>query len=262
MPLSHQLQTENMDLVNTLKLADDVQCVLKSYRENAANNFHQEFQRIVSWYNDLELEDIDFTKLSRYQKKYLDELNISGNKTAEQYYRLTIYVPFLDNFVSQLHDRFLNHHNLLKSFHSILPGYNIDLDIYTDKNFKYLIDPYKEDLNTNELVIIGEMKLWQKKCQQMNPSSSALDVFYKFNEIIFPNVHKLLKILITLPVTTASGERSFSTLRRLKSLRSTTSETRLNRLSIMNIHRDIPLTVDEVINELASQSRRLNFRLD
>lgn len=69
MPLSRKLQTENMDFVHALKLADDVQLVLKGFRENAANNFHKECLQILLWYNDLELADIDFKKLSRYQKK-------------------------------------------------------------------------------------------------------------------------------------------------------------------------------------------------
>ncbi|KAG0430646.1 hypothetical protein HPB47_022499 [Ixodes persulcatus] len=52
---------------------------------------------------------------------------------------------------------------------------------------------------------------------------------------LFPNVHTLLKILATLPVTTATVERSFSTLRRLKTyLRNRTAEDRLNGLDLIN----------------------------
>ena len=70
--------------------------------------------------------------------------------------------------------------------------------------------------------------------------------------------------LVTLPVTTDSTERSFSTLRRLQTyVRNTTSEERLNGLALLQIHRDlrVALAVEEVLDELAKKSRRLGLRL-
>ena len=56
----------------------------------------------------------------------------------------------------------------------------------------------------------------------------------------FPRVTRLVKILITIPGTSCTNERCFSTLRRLKDfLRSTMAEDRLNDLTILNIYRDI-----------------------
>ena len=75
-----------------------------------------------------------------------------------------------------------------------------------------------------------------------------------------PVVKALLKILFTLPVTTSPAERSFSTLRFLKSyLRSTMGDDRLNGLAMLYIHRDIPITVEEVLDRFAKKSRRLDF---
>ncbi|KAF2897540.1 hypothetical protein ILUMI_08635 [Ignelater luminosus] len=74
----------------------------------------------------------------------------------------------------------------------------------------------------------------------------ALAFLLQNNTKLFPNVEALLKILVTIPVTTASNERTFSTLRRLKTyLRNTTREDRLNGLALLNIHREIPVSVDE-----------------
>jgi len=42
-------------------------------------------------------------------------------------------------------------------------------------------------------------------------------------------------------------------------LRNTVGENRLNGLALMNIHRDIPISMAEVIDELALQSRHLKF---
>ena len=167
----------------------------------------------------------------------------------------------MDNFLSQLHDRFIKHHKLLQSFSCILPGYKTHSG--TDQDIKYLIDTYQEDLNNSSLVITGELYLWQEKCNEIHVSKSALDVFSECDHMIFPHIHKLLKILITLPVTTATCERSFSTLKRLKTyIRNSIGQARLNGLALMNIHRDIKINTDEVIDEMSTKSRRLNFRLE
>jgi hypothetical protein len=73
-------------------------------------------------------------------------------------------------------------------------------------------------------------------------------------------VFNLLLILSTLPVTTASVERSFSNLRRLKSyLRNRTGEERLTGLALMTIHRNIPVDIENVIEIYAKRNRRLQF---
>ena len=53
----------------------------------------------------------------------------------------------------------------------------------------------------------------------------------------FPNILSILLLQLTLPVGTCSCERSFSSLRRLKTwLRTTMTEKRLNGLALMSIH--------------------------
>jgi hypothetical protein len=65
-----------------------------------------------------------------------------------------------------------------------------------------------------------------------------------------------------MPVTTASTERSFSILCRLKTyVRNTTSEEQLNGLALLQTRRDIRVAVEEVLDELAKKSRRLGLRL-
>ena len=55
----------------------------------------------------------------------------------------------------------------------------------------------------------------------------------------FPNVHTLLKLAATLPITSCECERSFSGLRRLKTwLRNTMNTDRLAPLALMNVHYD------------------------
>ena len=74
----------------------------------------------------------------------------------------------------------------------------------------------------------------------------------------FPIIKTLLHLSATIPVTTASAERSFSSLRRPKNyLRSTMGQERLNGLAVINIHKNIPINIDEVINIFSRSSRRI-----
>lgn len=78
----------------------------------------------------------------------------------------------------------------------------------------------------------------------------------------FPNVETILKIFLTLPVSNASGERSFSALKRVKNyLRSTLSQVRLNNLAILYIECNSLSSVnyDEVIDNFAAAKARQKF---
>ncbi|KAJ4448768.1 hypothetical protein ANN_00159 [Periplaneta americana] len=78
------------------------------------------------------------------------------------------------------------------------------------------------------------------------------------NEIIFPCTRKALKLFCTLPVTTATSDRSFSTLRYLKTyLRSTMGADRLNGLALMYIHKNVEVKAHEVLDEMSKKPRRL-----
>ncbi|ESO12153.1 hypothetical protein HELRODRAFT_153405, partial [Helobdella robusta] len=52
----------------------------------------------------------------------------------------------------------------------------------------------------------------------------------------FPNLNVILRIYLTLPVSNASGERSFSVMGKIKNfLRSTLGQQKLNSLSLLYI---------------------------
>jgi len=79
---------------------------------------------------------------------------------------------------------------------------------------------------------------------------------------MYPNMYELLKILAIIPVSTATAERSFSTLRRPKTyLRNTTSESRLVALALLAIHRDIDIPDDILLDKFANRGKERNFNL-
>ena len=76
----------------------------------------------------------------------------------------------------------------------------------------------------------------------------------------YPFLAVLIQILATLPVTTATNNRSFSALKYLKTyLRNTTKEVRLTGLALLYVHCDISLYFELVIAEFSLKNRRLIF---
>jgi hypothetical protein len=70
----------------------------------------------------------------------------------------------------------------------------------------------------------------------------------------YPLISAMQQIFAILPVITATGRKSFSTLKYLKNyLRSTMTENRLNGLAHLYINRDIELEYGKVIEEFVTR---------
>ena len=76
---------------------------------------------------------------------------------------------------------------------------------------------------------------------------------------MFPNCCIALRLFCTLPVTVAEGERSFSTLDRVKNCkRSTMKQDRLSALSILSIESELTRKLDynDMIERFAQKSKK------
>lgn len=75
---------------------------------------------------------------------------------------------------------------------------------------------------------------------------------------MFLNIKCLLTIFSIIPITTTSAERSFSSLKKIKTyLRLTIGQDRLNGLAMLYINKDIQVKPEEVLDMFAK--RRLQF---
>ncbi|XP_060855359.1 zinc finger MYM-type protein 1-like [Metopolophium dirhodum] len=99
----------------------------------------------------------------------------------------------------------------------------------------------------------------QESLKTYQNSSSLLCVYKEFClngfKTIFPNLFMLIKIGVTLPVSSCSPERSFSKLKLVKTrLRSSMGENRLEDLIRITCESDIDINVEAVIDDFASKS--------
>ncbi|KAF0702443.1 52 kDa repressor of the inhibitor of the protein kinase-like, partial [Aphis craccivora] len=157
-------------------------------------------------------------------------------KDIEEFYRRTIFIPYLDDLLCSLKQLFLSHKDTIKSLQYVLPS------LAVDNPFSYLkpaVQFYEDDLPGYQDIIEAEFTLWQSKWKTVGPKFRPLNAIETLTNL--------------LPVSTTTAERCFSSLRRLKTyLRNSTSESRLVGLALLSIHRDIDISDDQILDKFAN----------
>ena len=145
----------------------------------------------------------------------------------------------------------------------MLRSENIEEDINKFKNI------YADDVNFS--VLSYEMARFNRTVQSSGTAfqsdATALDVLqwltkYRLGEST-PSLFLCLKLYLTVAVSIASCERSFSKLKLIKSyLRSTMGESRLSALAMLSIESDFVemLSFEDIISEFVSmKAQRIQF---
>lgn len=102
-----------------------------------------------------------------------------------------------------------------------------------------------ENCDLNGIELFDELKIF---CRILNKQKTSIECLDSIESTCgsFPNIAIALRILLTLPITTASAERSFSKLKIIKNyLRTIMVQDRLSDLPIIiSIERDLCENVD------------------
>lgn len=86
-------------------------------------------------------------------------------------------------------------------------------------------------------------KCWSG-CEDDVPSSGQ-ETLAACDPDFFPTIHRMVSLFTTIPVTSCEAERTFSTLKNIKTVyRSTIGQERLIDLMLLKIHADLPLDVE------------------
>jgi Domain of unknown function (DUF4371)/hAT family C-terminal dimerisation region len=197
--------------------------------------------------------------------------NIQG-KSPRDNARIT-YFEILDNLLQQAEARFGDFEKL--AFLRLVDvtkfdSYSIE---FPASAYKKLLDVYGKYFDEvalkNELIVLYRDKnLWEK-----SKSASEILIFFTKEglELSMPQLTRFLTLVLTIPATSASSERSFSCLKRIKTCtRSTTSQKRMSALGLVSIEKKLlkymekqPAWYPRIINHFASMKDRrldLNFR--
>lgn len=141
------------------------------------------------------------------------------------------------------------------SFDSLSEALNMYLPVLS--NDESGVAPDMDDLRAD---FLRWQFLWQDVPASQRPSNCLL-ALAACNKDFYPHIHSLLQIFASLPVSTATPERTFSAMKILKTyLRSRLTDENMQGLSMAYIHKDIPIDINKVIDHFALKNRRLQLR--
>jgi len=180
-----------------------------------------------------------------------------------------VYIPYLESLIASLETRFADDNRRLYYLFNLHPQrmLRVDKKMFlmraADVEQMYSIDNFVEEAGL-------WYDVWANRVQEKSGNESAID-WQKMSLIdlldhssLFPAVRKGLSIALATPATTCTVERSFSTMRRVKTwLRSTMSDDRLSGLCMMSVHRgtiwNSKTFISRVIDRFGQNPRRLQL---
>ncbi|XP_065642688.1 uncharacterized protein LOC136074310 [Hydra vulgaris] len=178
-------------------------------------------------------------------------------------FKIECFNCILDIAINSIEERFnqLNEH--CDAFQFLYDIANIKKD-FSKKSLREKCLNLQKILGTDTSADIDGMELLDELLtlsELIEPKTSPLKVleFILRNNNFAPNVSITLRILLTQPVSVASGERSFSRLKLVKDyLKSSMSQNRLTGLSLISIESDMAkkLYFTELLKAFASEKSR------
>ena len=251
-PLSVKLQGRYVDIVRAYGQIKIIETTLKDARRGIENCHSLIYAKAVQVATKVHVSE----SLPRTAGRQLHRNNVIAS-TASEYYKQTLTIPMLDHLISEMEERFqYGSSSVISEMKLLLPSIlaqsreNVKL---TSSDIPNLVSLYGEDLPALAS-LDSELHCWSVKWKDPSQCGTLLSTPAKTLAAItsdfFPNIDQLLKIICTLGVTSAECKRSISRLRYLKSyLHSTMTETRLNGLAMLFVHRDISCNATAVVDE-------------
>ncbi|XP_022178701.1 uncharacterized protein LOC111039468 [Myzus persicae] len=105
---------------------------------------------------------------------------------------------------------------------------------------QFFIDHYQGLLDLSKFNIQSEMTVAKNIILQSGNEINYNTIKQNISKSVFPNLYKLLQVAITIPISSATCERSFSAMRKVKTwLRTSMLQEKFNNSSILPLNRAI-----------------------
>ncbi len=176
-------------------------------------------------------------------------------------FRVTVFNVTLDSCISQLQTRFNSVRTINERFGFIMPkelGRLSDDDLI--QSATQFAKTYKDDISEDIVSqFLSLRSCYDRATGPKSPRDMLQFIVENRLESSLPDVVTCYMLFLTLPVTVASCERSFSKLRIIKNyLRSSCGQERLSSLALLSIESKVARSLDanDLIADFASRKAR------
>lgn len=274
--ISKSIQGKEVDISDCSEKFNKCLEFLNRFRENGYVDAVISAKEIAA---ELGIEPVFPEKRIRKRKRVFSyESSEEVQSSSEETFTREVFYPLVDNVLASLEKRstVLKDHRKVWGFLS-----NVDVAQLSGKEDlkqscldleRHLTDETTNvsDINGIELYhellhVSSILDHDNKKNIKVTPKDLLCKIKTTNSTDLFPNLWVALRVLLTIPVTVASAERSFSKLKLIKTyLRSTMAQGRLNSLAILSIENDIAKNLDfkEILRTFAhAKARRMPFKV-
>jgi len=266
--VSVYLQTKSTDLSKCITLIECTKDQIKSMRTK--NKFHDLYEMVIKSVEEISgemsisvtekrkknvsLKLTDYFVTSTIGQNQMDNISEHEIKMRSQYFEI------IDNIVMEMNRRF-KQTELIEAVEACNPSSKMFLDfdtliklpgISTDNQF---IEKLRAQCDLGKKMFAAD--------------SNSIEAYLSIKSMgaSFLQLEEVYRRILVIPISSATAERSFSTMRRIKTYnRSTMTGKRLHNLALLSIERkkseELLQNPDEILNEFASNKlRRLNFSM-
>lgn len=253
--VSKILQGIEMNIGSALLLLRDLNEFLATYKSTGYEKAMQEALLVA------DEMDIPTTFETRKRGRPIQSL------TAEEHFKENFFHFLVDTAKDSIAERFEAF-----SAHSETFSFLYDTELIEERYDSGALKPFclnlekaltndgQSDIDGNELY--NELRIVGKILKE-NSIKNIIDVINLISkkqlETVLPNTMIAYRILLTIPVSVASGERSFSKLKLIKNyLRNRMGQDRLSNLAIISIEKELSKMLDynDVITDFANLKSR------
>lgn len=263
--VSKCLQSKQSNLENAAKLINNAIESLTLFR----NNFDEAKDIAIKISEQWKVEAKFVSKRRIRIKKQFDELCEDERlNDPERFFKVNIFYGCLDIIVAQLSNRFKSLDATVKKFKAILPSTLVtatDDQLYEEAEqlIKYFSKDFTGSFSGQLLAFRACLKPDISKLSTVEDLAKLLITENSVLSSSFPEVCTAIILFLSIPVTVATAERSFSKLKIIKNyLRSTMGQERLKGLAMLSIENERAknLQLEKIIDEFADRkARKMNF---
>ncbi|KAK7126000.1 hypothetical protein R3I93_021393 [Phoxinus phoxinus] len=255
------LQAKNADLLKATELLDNAITELTRFRESFEEAKTTAQSMAEKWGVKQTFEKERIRRAKRQFDEFCQDERLAD---AESYFKVNVFNACLDIIIAQLSRRFSALRSVADLFRVVQPH----ILATEEKNAIYqgalrLVEKYNNDLSPAlPQQLIAFRAAFKRQISEMTTVQDLASFLIVENNSItssFSDICTVLVLFLTIPVTVASAERSFSKLKLIKNyLRSTMSQNRLSGLAILSIEntRSRELNTSDIVDEFAERKAR------
>lgn len=248
--LSKKLQGSSLDVLDGYRMVAHVREVISGLRSD-----DNEYDSVFHCMEEMAQLTDGVMTVPRQCSRQSQRSNVPAS-SAKEYFKRNTYLPYLDSLIQQLDFRFSTLAQQSAQALCLVPS---NLSRLNHEVLHAIETSFGSDM-PDQSSFLQELNLWKQMWSHQTDQPDTLSKTLlddRTCRTMFPNITKVIHLLLLTSVTSSSVERANSSLRFIKSyLRSTMGGERFNALMLLFIHKDIKVDVSKIIDIFVSRNSR------